>query len=179
MTVRLTQKQEMFCLEVFKGNSASDAYRVVYNCKNMKPESINRKAKELMDNGKITARLKVLRTALIKKANIDAEYVLETIVDTIERCRQARPVFDKKGNPVFIETPCGDIAAAYVFEPTAVLKGADMLAKHLGLYETDNHQKNNGVVMNTIQSLPLDVQIKLAEQLRGIANQRPNQKNLN
>lgn len=57
----LTAKQEKFCQGVAKGLSYSDAYREAYNADNMKPETINRKAKELIDNGNITARLKELR----------------------------------------------------------------------------------------------------------------------
>lgn len=57
----LTAKQEKFCQGVAKGLSYSDAYREAYNANNMKPETVNRKAKELIDNGNITARLKELR----------------------------------------------------------------------------------------------------------------------
>ena len=57
----LTAKQEKFCQGVAKGLNYSDAYREAYNADKMKPETINRKAKELIDNGNITARLKELR----------------------------------------------------------------------------------------------------------------------
>ena len=53
----LTQKQEDFCLAYIETRNASEAYRRAYAAEKMKPESINRKAKELMDSGKIAARL--------------------------------------------------------------------------------------------------------------------------
>ena len=58
----LTSKQEKFCITyVTEGGSLSDAYRAAYNCEKMKPESVNRKAAELMANGKISARISELR----------------------------------------------------------------------------------------------------------------------
>jgi len=59
----LTIKQDKFC-RAFVGpaeGNASEAYRTAYNAKNMLPSTINRKAKELMDNGKIAARIDELK----------------------------------------------------------------------------------------------------------------------
>lgn len=58
---KLTPKQEAFCLAYIEIGNASEAYRRVYDAGNMKPETVNRKAKELMDNGKITARITELQ----------------------------------------------------------------------------------------------------------------------
>ncbi|MBB3802044.1 phage terminase small subunit [Xanthomonas arboricola] len=57
----LTPKQESFCQKYLETGNASEAYRQSYDAAGMKPESVNRKAKELLDNGKITARLNELR----------------------------------------------------------------------------------------------------------------------
>lgn len=56
----LTPKQENFCQQYLLLGNASDAYRLAYDAKNMKPETINRRAKDLLDDGKITARLNFL-----------------------------------------------------------------------------------------------------------------------
>ncbi len=53
----LTPKQEAFCLAYIESGNASEAYRQAYDAEKMKPETINRKAKELLDNGKIAARV--------------------------------------------------------------------------------------------------------------------------
>lgn len=57
----LTIKQETFCQKYIETGNASEAYRQSYDSGGMKPESINRKAKELLDNVKIAARLNGLR----------------------------------------------------------------------------------------------------------------------
>lgn len=72
----LTPKQENFCLAYLETGNASEAYRRSYDIGDMKPESVNRKAKELMDNVKITARLEELRAPIIKKAQLTVEDLL-------------------------------------------------------------------------------------------------------
>ena len=56
----LTQKQELFCQAYIETGNASAAYRLVYDVRGSNPQSINRMAKELMDNLKITARIAAL-----------------------------------------------------------------------------------------------------------------------
>ena len=55
---KLTPKQEKFCLVYIETGNASKAYRQAYNTRKMKEATINRNAFTLMDNSKITARLK-------------------------------------------------------------------------------------------------------------------------
>ena len=56
---------------------------------------------------------------------IDAEYVLNKIRDTVERCSQAEPVLDRLGN----ET------GEWRFDSNGVLKGCELLGKHLGMFK--------------------------------------------
>lgn len=75
----LTPKQEKFCREFIKCGNASEAYRKAYNAENMKPESINRKASELLDNVKITARVQELDKEKKNEAIADAQEIQETL----------------------------------------------------------------------------------------------------
>jgi len=70
---KLTPKQEGFCKDYIKTGNASEAYRLNYNCSNMKTESINRKATELKANGSITARVGKLQEMLNKKFEVTVE----------------------------------------------------------------------------------------------------------
>lgn len=78
-SLRLTLKQEKFCLEYLTTGNASEAYRRSYDTSNMKPESITRKAKELMDNVKITARITELKRPAEEKALITYESHLKRL----------------------------------------------------------------------------------------------------
>ncbi|EPP7629095.1 terminase small subunit [Providencia rettgeri] len=75
----LTTKQENFCLAYIETGNASEAYRTAYNASKMKPESINRKAKELLDNGKITARVNELQQDVRTKHDITVMKLLEEL----------------------------------------------------------------------------------------------------
>lgn len=61
--------------------NASEAYRRAYDAGKMKPESVNRKAKELLDNGKITARLSSLRAATESRHIMSRQEALERLSD--------------------------------------------------------------------------------------------------
>jgi phage terminase small subunit len=79
----LTPKQEAFVLAYVETGNASEAYRRCYDASGMKPESINRKAKELLDNGKIAARLAELRANVIERHQM-------TVDDIIRELEEAR-----------------------------------------------------------------------------------------
>lgn len=66
----LTQKQEAFCVAYVEAGNASEAYRRAYNAGGMAAATINRKAAELMDNGKITARIEELRKPVAEAAQL-------------------------------------------------------------------------------------------------------------
>ncbi len=84
----LTDKQEKFCQEVVKGLNYSDAYRKAYGTEKMKPATVNRKAKELADNGKIAARVRQLRERALKRYDL-------TVDDIIDELEEARSVAAK------------------------------------------------------------------------------------
>lgn len=69
----LTIKQEKFVLEYLKDGNASRAYREAYDSKNMKSETINRKAKELTDHPKISAKIAEFRNMNIEQTIISIE----------------------------------------------------------------------------------------------------------
>ena len=78
----LTIKQEKFCNVYMETGNASEAYRQSYSCGNMKPETINRRAKDMTEHSKIEARLLLLKEKLQEVSNVKKErllYELEAI----------------------------------------------------------------------------------------------------
>jgi len=73
---KLTIKQEKFCHAYMETGNASEAYRQSYNCGNMKPETINRRAKDLTDHSKIKARMQFLQDELKHTSDITKERIL-------------------------------------------------------------------------------------------------------
>lgn len=72
----LTPKQERFCQLYIELGNASEAYRQSYDADSMNENTVNRKAKELLDNGKITARLELIRAEHSKRHNITVDSLL-------------------------------------------------------------------------------------------------------
>lgn len=64
-----------------------------------------------------------------ERTGITADYVLISVKDTIERCKQAEPVME--WDPIAKEMVH---TGEYKFDANAVLKGCDMLGKHLKLW---------------------------------------------
>lgn len=75
----LTPKQEKFCQEYIQCGNASEAYRRAYDAKNMKPETINKRSGELIQNGAIKGRIENLNAEIKSKAIASAEEIQETL----------------------------------------------------------------------------------------------------
>lgn len=87
----------------------------------------------LLSNAKVASAIeKAMKRA--EKTGANAELVIRGIMETIDRCRQAVPVLDRKGENVMVETPNGKLAPAYTFEAMAVLRGYELLGKHLKMF---------------------------------------------
>ena len=81
---KLTPKQEKFCQLYVETGSASEAYRQSYDSSNMKPETVNVKASELLSNGKIAVRVGQLRERLVKKHNV----TVDSLIEELEQARK-------------------------------------------------------------------------------------------
>jgi phage terminase small subunit len=81
MSSKLTAKQEAFCYAYMETGNASEAYRKSYSAENMKMETVNRSAKELLDNPKITARINLLRGEVAQRHQVTVDDLLEELED--------------------------------------------------------------------------------------------------
>jgi phage terminase small subunit len=70
---KLTPKQERFCQNIAKGLSQADAYRDAYYCEDMVDNTVYKEACLLMNNPKITERLKELTAEAVKDIKYEVE----------------------------------------------------------------------------------------------------------
>jgi len=75
----LTQKQENFCKAYVMTGNASEAYRLSYECENMKPETIHRSAFDVFNNPNVTARIKELNEAAVSAVVMTRQEALERL----------------------------------------------------------------------------------------------------
>jgi phage terminase small subunit len=80
----LTAKQEAFVHNIIQGMSQADAYRSAYSCKNMSDNAIYREASVLLDNPKVSQRLKELRDELAKPSIMSAQERMEWLTRLIQ-----------------------------------------------------------------------------------------------
>lgn len=78
----LTPKQQRFVQHYLECGNASEAYRKCYNAANMKPETVNRAAKELLDNPKIAASIEKLQESHRKRHNVTVDSLTEELHET-------------------------------------------------------------------------------------------------
>lgn len=79
----LTIKQDNFCNYYIESGNKSEAYRRAFSCSNMKPETINRKAVELLNHGKVRARVSELQSELQKLSYITKEEALRELANIV------------------------------------------------------------------------------------------------
>lgn len=73
---KLTPKQEAFCHAYLETGNASEAYRSAYSTDRMKPATIKRKAKELLDHKGVSATIRQLQVELKEKSDIKKKRIL-------------------------------------------------------------------------------------------------------
>lgn len=108
--MELTPKQENFCIAYIETGNASEAYRRSYACKKMKPETIAKRACELLDNGNIAGRVREIRAPAVKKAEI----TLEQHLNDLKRLRDLAESAEKYGPAVTAEMARGKASGLYV-----------------------------------------------------------------
>ena len=131
----LTAKQEAFCIAYLETGNATEAYRRAYDVSKMAPSTINRAAKDVIDNSKITARLAELRAPVIKKAQI-------TVEDLLRELEEARVV------AMTCETPQSSAAIA------ATMGKAKLLGFDKQIVELSG--KSGGAIITRVERVIID-----------------------
>lgn len=130
----LTPKQKQFIVEyLIDLNATQAAIRAGYSRRSARTVGAENMTKPV-----IVSQIEMMQQKHMNRRALSSDYVIDGIIDTIERVKQIRPVLDKDGKQVFVETPGGELAAAYTFQPVPALKGYELLGKHLGMFGEAN-----------------------------------------
>ena len=122
----LTPKQEKYVQGLFGGLSQRQAYREAYESSNKwKDSTVDSRASELAANSKILGRLKELQDEYQEKREWDLDKLIEEWTNLKEKCMDAKPVYDKWGNPTGI----------YQFAWGGAAKSLENIGKLLGYYK--------------------------------------------
>lgn len=127
----LSEKQKLFCREyILDLNASQAAIRAGYSSKCAKEQGYR-----LLTYAHIQEELAELMKNREARLEITADFVLQTIVETIKRCSQGQAMLDRKGIPVLgLDVQTGDEKQLYKFDSAGVLRGAELLGRHLRLF---------------------------------------------
>ena len=127
----LTLKQRLFCREYITDLNASQAAeRAGYSAKCAKEQGYR-----LLTYAHVQDEIADLMRRRALRLEVTSDYVIQTIVETIQRCSQGQAIVDRQGTPVFgIDTQTGDERPLYKYDSASVLRGAELLGRHLRLF---------------------------------------------
>ena len=130
----LNEKQKQFCEEyIIDLNGTQAAIRAGYS-----PKTANEQAAQLLAKLSIQEYIQKLKNKRSDRVKYSQDELMRDILEVKNRCLQANPVLDKEGNETGI----------WKFDSNGANKALDMLAKHVGFYETDNKQKAFNISVN-------------------------------
>ena len=130
----LNEKQKQFCDEyIIDLNGTQAAIRAGYSKKTARAI-----ANELLTKLDIREYICELKNKRSERVKYSQDELMRDILEVKNRCMQANPVLDKEGNETGI----------WKFDSNGANKALDMLAKHVGFYETDNKQKAFNISVN-------------------------------
>lgn len=94
----------------------------------------HRQGSKYLNKPEVQLEIQQRMEARSQRLQIDSDYVLETIRDTVERCRSLKPVRTHDGDAVLVTLETGQQLALCEFDAMAVLKGCELLGKHLKMF---------------------------------------------
>lgn len=161
MSNSLTSKQEAFAVAVARGEKQSDAYRDVYQPKNMTPKTIYEAASRLAKNSKVAARISQLSGPALEAAAVTVERTVKEAACI--SYSDPGELFDAEGKMIPIhklprhvraaiaswefDKDTGHISKIKLWDKNS---GIERLFKHLGLFERDNGQKGDSIKVQVL-----------------------------
>ena len=133
---QLTEREERFCLKYFEtGVGSKSVLEAGY--KNTEKAAWTT-AHRLLKKPKIEARLKELREKQEKRTEITADYVLNNLVEVVERCMQRAPVMERVGREM-VQATDDEGRHIWRFDATGANQALNMLGKYKKLF-TEKHE---------------------------------------
>ena len=139
-------------------NATQAAIRAEYSEKTARQQG-----QRLLTIADIAVAVAQAQTQRAKRTEITQDYVLTNIVETLERCRQVRPVLAADGNPVMVETADGTFTPAFKFDAANALKAVELLGKHLSMFTDKVDLTSSDGTMSPAQMTEQQVDARLIE----------------
>lgn len=135
MAALKNQRHELFAQSIAKGKTADEAYQEA----GYKPNRGN--AATLKANQSISDRVQELKDKAAEKVKIDIAWVLDRLVENVDRALQKKPVLEMVDG-VWEES------GEWKYEGNVANKALELLGKHLGMFvdKVEHTGKNGGPI---------------------------------
>jgi len=143
-----TVKQQKFIDEyLIDLNATQAAKRAGYS-----PKTAKSQGQRLLTKEEIHAQIEKKLAKNAEKAGITAQKVIEGLIEVNARCLQKKPVmvWDKAERKMKQKTDPDTGEGIWNFDSTGANRSLELLGRYLGLFERDNSQKTQDVVVNVI-----------------------------
>lgn len=129
-TEGLTEKQAEFVRQYLVDlNAKQAAIRAGYSAK-----TAEQQGSRLLGYAKVLAAIEAAKGERVERTQITQDWVLERLVENVERAMQAEPVYDHEGEPTGEYRYAGNVAN----------KALELIAKHLGMFTEKVEHKIEG-----------------------------------
>ena len=126
----LTAKQQRFVDEYAVDlNATQAAIRAGYSKK-----TAGQMGAENLKKPVIAAALYLRLSERRRETELSETWVLERLQEIAERCLQHRPVLDKKGRPIYVDTPSGELAPAFTFDSSGANRSVELIGRHFATF---------------------------------------------
>lgn len=124
---KLTPKQQRFVEEYLVDlNATQAAIRAGYSARNA-----DKIASQLLGKSRVAAAIAYAKAERSARVAVSADYVLNNLVEIVERSMQRAPVVNMKGEQVVDE----EGRFVWRFDGKTATRALELLGKHLGMYK--------------------------------------------
>lgn len=147
----MTPKQRRFADEYLVDHVATQAaIRAGYS-----KRSAHAQGHDLLKKPEIRAYIEAKEAEIAEQCAVDAGYVLSALQETLERCLQRKPVMVFNREKRSMEQATDENGeGVWQFDSTGANRSAELLGRHLGVFEKDNSQKSQIVIQAPDIELP-------------------------
>lgn len=163
----LTKKQEAFAVAYIQTGNATEAYRRAYSAGKMSIAALNVEASRTLSHPKISLRIAALRAPALRKAELTVERTLQEVARVAYF--DPRKLFREDGSlkrpdewdddtaavigSMEFDKETGRASKLKLWDKNAALEKA---MKHLGLFEKDNAQQAESLVLKVVAAKPVN-----------------------
>jgi phage terminase small subunit len=127
----VTAKQARFVDEYIIDLNATRAYKKVYGVKRESVAAAN--AARLLRNAKVAAAVKGALAARSERTQVTQDYVLNNLVEIVERCMERAPVMVREDRHM-VQKVDDDGNDVWQFDSRGATSALTLMARHLGMF---------------------------------------------